>query len=127
MRTRILRCPYCNYEADLVDSKKVYGKSFGLIYLCRNYPECDAFVGVHQGTQNPLGTMANSTLRRLRILCHELFDAKWKNESKENGKAKRIELYKNLAKIMNITGKKAHFGNFDEAQCRKFLQIKEFL
>lgn len=27
-------CPYCNKKAKFVDSKKIYGKSYGMIYAC---------------------------------------------------------------------------------------------
>ena len=48
-------CPYCGAVSILTDSKVVYGKSYGMIYLCRNYPKCDAYVGVHKRTNEPLG------------------------------------------------------------------------
>lgn len=50
-------CPYCGCFAEFVDSSCVYnGKSYGMIYLCR---PCVAWVGVHKGTDNALGRLAN--------------------------------------------------------------------
>lgn len=58
-------CPYCRAKAELRDSEFVYGdRNYGKIYVCSNYPICDAYVGVHKGTQDkPKGTLANAELR----------------------------------------------------------------
>ena len=44
-----IRCPYCGGTAILRDASFVYGeKSYGgKVYVCSNYPKCDAYVGVH--------------------------------------------------------------------------------
>ena len=42
---RKVYCDYCGRETEYVDSKVIYGKSYGKIYLCRN---CMAYVGVHK-------------------------------------------------------------------------------
>lgn len=61
MKGRIVICDYCGTPADFVDSSVVYhGHSFGMIYLC---PRCGAYVGVHKGSDKPLGRLANSELR----------------------------------------------------------------
>jgi hypothetical protein len=55
-------CPYCGQPAIYVDSAAVYRiGSYGMIYLCR---PCQAWVGVHPGTDQPLGRLANAELRR---------------------------------------------------------------
>lgn len=36
-------CPYCEKPAEFVDSSVIYGRSYGMIYLCR---KCGAYVGV---------------------------------------------------------------------------------
>ena len=40
-----------------------FGKSYGNIYYFTN---CGAYVGVHDGTKKPLGTLANAALRNKR-------------------------------------------------------------
>lgn len=35
----ILICPDCGGKAELKDSAIIYGKSYGLVYVCENYPE----------------------------------------------------------------------------------------
>ena len=57
---RKVYCDYCGRQAEYVDSKVIYGKSYGMMYLCRN---CMAYVGVHKGTDKPLGRLANAELR----------------------------------------------------------------
>lgn len=58
---RNVYCPYCGRQAEYVDSKVIYGRSYGMAYLCRN---CDAYVGVHRGTDEPLGRLADASLRK---------------------------------------------------------------
>ena len=60
-----IRCPYCGGTAILRDASFVYGeKSYGgKVYVCSNYPKCDAYVGVHPGTRIPKGTLADQELQ----------------------------------------------------------------
>lgn len=69
-------CPYCGNKAELVDSAVVYGRSYGIIWLC--YP-CDAYVGVHKNSPRhaPLGRLANKELREWKMRAHEVFDQLW--------------------------------------------------
>ena len=45
-----------------------------MLYVCKNYPECDAYVRVHTGTTIPVGSLANHELRTLRRTAHQYFD-----------------------------------------------------
>ena len=72
---RKVYCDYCGRETEYVDSKVIYGKSYGKIYLCRN---CMAYVGVHKGTDKPLGRLANAELRNWKKAAHAVFDPLWK-------------------------------------------------
>lgn len=50
-------CPYCYGKPEYVDSKEIYGVSYGMVYLCRS---CDAYVGVHhKNSKKPLGYGSN--------------------------------------------------------------------
>ena len=70
-------CPYCGAQADYTDSKNIYhGHSYGMIYICR---ACDAYVGVHSGSDMPKGTLANAELRYWRRLAHAAFDPLWQS------------------------------------------------
>ena len=110
-----VHCPYCGKQAEYVDSKEVYKQSYGMMYLCRN---CDAYVGVHAGTNKPLGTLANRELRGLRGRTHSLFDPLWKE-----GRMKRTEAYDWLSKKMNLDKKKCHMAMFSKSQCKKAIEI----
>ena len=73
-------------------------------------------MGCHDGTTNPLGTLANERLRDLRRKVHLKIDSSWKN-----GFTSRIEVYKHIAKFLNIDIKQCHVGMFNESTCKKIL------
>jgi len=112
-------CPYCGQQAKYVDSKVVYGRSYGMIYLCK---DCDAYVGVHKGTDKPKGRLADKELRNWKMAAHEAFDPLWKSK-----RMKRDQAYKWLAERMGISYKKAHIGMFDVAKCKEVIKICENL
>ena len=82
-----------------------------MIYLCR---DCNAYVGCHQNTNNPLGTMANKELRELRTECHKLFDPLWKG-----GKMNRKEAYNFLKQKTGIK----HIAWANEKECKKIIKV----
>lgn len=108
-------CPYCGQQAKYVDSKVVYGRSYGKIYLCK---ECDAYVGVHKGTDKPLGRLADKELRYWKMAAHDAFDPIWQTK-----KMKRNQAYKWLAERMGLSPQEAHIGMFDVLQCKKVIKI----
>ncbi len=109
-------CPYCNVEANYVDSKIIYGISFGFFYLCSNFPTCDARTTA-RGEGRPIGTLAREELRNLRKACHAKFDPLW-----QSGFFSRSDAYAFLQKIMSlINASAAHIGQFDEQRCKRFL------
>ena len=112
-------CDYCGRRAEFVDSKIIYGKSYGMAYLC---PACGAYVGVHKGTDRPLGRLANAELRAWKRYAHNAFDPLW-----QQGvfKGRRCAAYAWLAQQMNLPVEKAHIGMFDIGQCRKVIKIIE--
>lgn len=76
MKKQTIRCPYCGSLAILRDASYVYGQnsSKGKVYVCSHYPACDSYVGVHQGTLLPKGSLAGPALRKKRIQAHRIFD-----------------------------------------------------
>ncbi|WP_278247013.1 zinc-finger-containing protein [Agathobaculum desmolans] len=68
-------CNYCGRKAELVDSKVIYGTSYGMMYLCRR---CNAYVGCHKGTDRPLGRLADAELRYWKKAAHAVFDPLWR-------------------------------------------------
>jgi len=127
-------CPYCLNETILANSKEVYGKSYGLIYLCR---ECRAWVGVHKGTTVSLGMVANDELRRLKSKAHAVFDKIAKSDliNKLMPKVvylKNIPIVSNrkrayiwLSKKMRVPYEYCHIGMFDERQCKMVIGISK--
>ncbi|MGD9567560.1 MAG: DUF3268 family zinc-finger domain-containing protein [Sedimentibacter sp.] len=108
-------CPYCGQQAKYVDSKVVYGRSYGMIYLCQ---PCDAYVGVHKGTNEPLGRLANKELRYWKMAAHEAFDPIWKTK-----KMKRNNAYKWLAEQLRLSPEETHIGMFDITMCKIVIEI----
>ena len=95
-------CPYCKKESQYVDSKIVYGKSYGMIYLCT---DCDAYVGVHKGTDNAKGRLANAELRQIKKKAHFYFDPIWQFKLMT-----RHEAYKWLSDKIKLPPEYTHIG-----------------
>lgn len=112
-------CDYCGRRAEFVDSKVIYGKSYGMIYLCRCCPGY-AYVGVHKGTDRPLGRLADMELRELKNLAHAAFDPLWK-EGRFKGHRKAA--YAWLSEQMGLPQEKTHIGMFDTVRCERVVQI----
>lgn len=112
-----VRCDYCGAKANFVDSSVIYGKSYGMIYLC---PDCGAYVGVHKGTDKPLGRLANSELRRWKQNAHNVFDPLWRCGP---FRGRRNAAYAWLAQQMGLPVEKTHIGMFDVAQCKEAINI----
>ena len=110
-------CPYCGKKAEYIDSSRYYlnGVSYGMIYICRH---CDATVGVHKGTNTPLGTLANKDLRKLRKECHDLFDTLWRGKARRS----RQKAYAYMARLMDIDIDQAHIGMFREEDCELLIE-----
>ena len=111
------KCPYCQKEAVLTDSRVIYGKSYGLIWLCS---PCKAWVGTHKNspTHKPLGSLAKEELRVLRMKAHHSFDSLWKKWG-----ITRREAYVYLQNLMDMTPEQAHIGRFNEHECQKLLKL----
>ncbi len=112
---RTVNCPYCGRQAEYVDSKIVYRRSYGMIYLCLN---CDAYVGVHRGTDRPKGRLANRELRYWKKAAHAAFDPLW-----QSGGMKRKEAYRWLASQMGLSPEETHIGMFDVQECKTVINI----
>lgn len=114
---RNVHCDYCGRKAEFVDSKIVYGRSYGKIYLCKN---CMAYVGVHKGTDKPLGRLANAELRYWKKAAHAVFDPLWKYG---RFRGHRDVAYAWLAQKMHLPPEETHIGMFDVNQCRYAIKI----
>jgi hypothetical protein len=113
----IVHCDYCGRRAEFVDSKAVYGKSYGMIYLCR---ACGAYVGTHPGSSTPLGRLANAQLRKWKRAAHEAFDPLWKSKL-----FTRYDAYIWLAEKMRLPLEKTHIGMFDVPECKQVIKLSK--
>lgn len=112
-------CDYCGNDAPLVTGREVYPHRHDLyakkFYQCL---PCDAVVGVHEGTTNPLGRLANPELRKAKMDAHAAFDPLWRS-----GEHKRGQLYGWLSNQLGIEKKDCHIGMFDAAMCRRVVEV----
>ena len=116
-------CPYCSQPSKLATGRDIYPHRPDLyskrFYLCR---PCDAYVGCHPGTTHALGRLANSELRRAKMLAHAAFDPRWKFEQKRRGR-KRSDAYAWLAEQLGIGKDECHIGMMDVDMCRKVVEV----
>lgn len=111
-------CPYCGHEVVFTSAEELYRqKKYAniKIYLCRN---CTASVGVHKGTNRPLGVMATKEMKGLKRACHDLFDATWKS-----GILHRNTAYGRLSDLLGIPRAECHIGYFKTDMLLKTLEI----
>lgn len=119
MRKRKVNCDYCGRPAVLIDSREIYGKSYGMVWSCA---PCGAYVGIHKGSHDykPFGRLANSHLRRLKSAAHKAFDPLWKY-----GGLSRTEAYDWLATKLNIPLSECHIGMFGPEKCKRVVTLCE--
>lgn len=114
MKAETVICPYCTQPAEWVENKAIYGKNYGksyMMWLCR---PCGAYVGCHQNTRQPLGSLANAELREARKQVHNLIDPLWKS-----GKYKRKTIY---IRLKEAFGEEVHVGESDEKRCEEIIK-----
>jgi hypothetical protein len=108
-------CPYCNNEAPWVENKEMYGRNYGKSYMCYYCKPCEAYVGCHNNTRRPLGTMANRELRQWRRQVHDAIDPLWKSKSISRGYMYHL--------ISEALGYQYHTGESDIETCKKILSL----
>lgn len=115
------QCPYCGAVPEYVDSEVIYGRSYGMMYLCR---PCDAYCGVHKGTKRALGRLANKELRAWKQKAHARFDAMWKMSTRQG---RRKNAYAWLGEQMALRPSRTHIGMFNVEQCKKAIELCDTL
>lgn len=113
-------CPTCNEWTELRESGEIYDKDYGLLYVC---PKCGAYVGVHRGTINAKGSVANRELRVARKRAHLYFDSLW-----QKNLMGRVQAYKWLSLQLETPSEITHIGMFSVEQCEEVVRIcKQYL
>lgn len=117
-------CPYCGHTAVLKPATLVYGEKTRVkfLYVCSQYPQCDAYVGVHEKTMEPLGTLADGALRHKRIRAHRLFDQIW-----QSGIMDLSGAYLWLRSGFGLNYKQGHIGEFSDYYCEQLIHRSEEL
>ena len=113
------KCIHCGGDVVYTSNSEIYGKEYGngKCYLCIT---CRSYVGVHDGTDIPLGILATEELRELKKKAHNLFDPIWKSKKKY-----RWQCYQQLALKLEIPHEECHFGWFDKDRLLKAIDLLE--
>ena len=116
---RPMRCPYCGANVVYRSADGIYkeNKDHTMLYVCGNYPECDAYVRAHAGSGKPMGSLADHRLRKLRKLAHESFDRLYLS-----GRMTRQDAYQWLADILDAPMSEAHIGHMGEYYCNQVIK-----
>lgn len=98
-----------------------------MIYICK---PCNAYVGVHKGTDKAFGRLANEELRGAKILAHFYFDQIARTSLINKiwreyipGFTNRNKAYLWLSRQLNIPIEQCHIGMFDVEQCNRVAEI----
>lgn len=108
------KCPYCGSTITYRSADGIYkdNSKRTMLYVCTNYPVCDAYVRVKPGTREPVGTMADGKLRSLRHSAHHYFD-----KIHKSGLMTKEEAYRWLAYTIAAPMSEAHIGKLGEYYC----------
>ena len=103
--------------------ERAHGKT---VKLLPAEPPCWAGRSPGSGTaaraaETRLGLLADSRMRKGKIMCHALFDALWRGKPK--ARRKRDALYEWLAGQMGLPLADCHFGYFDLQQLRQAYRL----
>ena len=117
--SRKMRCPYCGAPVVLRSADGIYKNNERgmMLYVCSNYPKCDAYVRVHAGTNIPVGTLANQELRSLRRTAHSYFDRLYKT-----GIMSKQDAYLWLSDLLQSPLSEAHIGYLGEYYCKQVIE-----
>lgn len=111
-------CPYCGRRSVLRPAEYVYGENTidaaARLYVCSGYPGCNAYVGVHDGTTKPMGSLANPELRNKRIRAHRAI-----NRIIDKGYMSKDDIYAVLALRLNVPRQETHIGQFSDYLCEQ--------
>lgn len=114
------RCPYCGSTTVYRSATGIYQENDDdvMLYVCKNYPTCDAYIRTQKGTAIPIGQMANGKLRALRKDAHRLFD-----QLHLKGYMSKRTAYTWLSSVLGVPYEQAHIGQLSELRCE--LVIRE--
>lgn len=123
-KTAALRCPYCGAPVIYRSADGIYKDNSNgtMLYVCSQYPKCDAYVRVHAGTKIPVGTLANHELRNLRKTAHKHFDQLY-----QCGIMSKDDAYRWLSDLICAPMSEAHIGHLGEYYCNLVIEKSQEL
>jgi len=114
-----MKCPYCKKTAQKVSGRIIYPRRKDLhdrlFFYCA---KCNAYVGTHKNSGEPMGTMADGYLRNCRHSTHVFLDRLWMPNTRA-----RTKVYHGLARDMRLPVHKCHIAMFDDNQCKKAIEV----
>lgn len=117
-----MECPYCKAKAVLRPASMVYGRDLKekgrYLYLCSNWPSCDAYVSAHKTSLLPMGTLANGDLRHKRILAHQALSTFQRHSHMDTW-----AVYLWLQMQLNLSHEETHIGQFTVEQCDHVIKV----
>jgi hypothetical protein len=115
-------CRYCGNESKRATGADLYPHrpdlASSIFYRCR---PCDAQVGCHPGTDQPLGVLADAPLRRARQRAHQAFDVIWRGKGPR--RIVRKEAYVWLSRELCLPLHECHIGLFDIFTCERVIAL----
>jgi len=111
-----LKCHDCGCGAKLINSKEVYGASYGLMWVCQNFPKCNNRVGCKKGTTTPIGELAGEDLRNLRKKIYEIIDTLFRTKKQNIN-----QLYDEIGIKFGLFP--FRIGDLTVEQCHKVLEF----
>ncbi len=115
-------CPYCSAPAVCRPASTVYGADMidrkSYLYICSNWPSCDAYVSAHKADRRPMGTLANGNLRHKRILAHHALEKLQKERHMDKWAS-----YVWLQTKLGLDAHHAHIGMFSEQLCDQVISL----
>ncbi len=119
-------CDYCGQPASFLrSSKALYGKEQGPVWACLRVT-CEAWAHCRNGTDEPVGRLANHELRQARRDAQTAFarlvqtKAAWAGISRDLAHGLG---YRWLAKQLDLPDQDCRIGEFDVALCRRVGEI----
>jgi len=111
-------CPYCGSNAVLRQGNYVFGANAVIshIWVCTNYPNCDAYVSAHTHNKMPLGNLANKELRNKRRETHIHLDKIWRK-----GIMTRKETYNWMMFVLGLKKENSHVAMLTLCQCNELI------
>ena len=109
-------CPYCKSETRITTEEEIYGTTYKgrKMICCKNFPNCDSYVGTHKEDDTSLGRLADKSLRTYKKATHDAFDRIWMKKH-----CTREESYVHLSNAIGIPINYTHIGMFNIKTCKK--------